>query len=59
MWSVATSIVGIDHEPAGITQTYEARATPAEPWFRLSVGKLRMVLSSLLSGLGLRPRWAS
>jgi hypothetical protein len=43
LWSVATRIVGKDHEAsAGITQTYEARAIPAKPWFRLFVVRLRI-----------------
>jgi hypothetical protein len=43
LWSVATRIVGKDHEPsAGITQTYEARAIPAKPWFRVFVESVRI-----------------
>jgi hypothetical protein len=43
LWSVATRIVGKDQAPAaGIEQTYEARAIPAKPWFRLFVEGLRM-----------------
>jgi len=43
LWSVATRIVGKDQPPAaGITQTYEARETPAKPWFRLFVEGLRI-----------------
>jgi hypothetical protein len=63
LWPVATRIVGNDHEAAGIAQTYEARAIPAEfRFFRLSVEKVRIGgLLSRPSGLvvGLRPRRAT
>jgi hypothetical protein len=37
-------IVGKDHWAAtGITQTYEAREVEALPWFRLFVGRVRIV----------------